>query len=103
MKFGQVCENMERGVPVAVPDGFVDALLTAADTARADREIGIWQYWRIKAAARNPRKLAMIYAGVCDEAVSAGVVSGDEDTYGFDWDSLLAFIGRLFDLILKLF
>jgi hypothetical protein len=100
--FDDICKSVESDRPVAVPNGFRDVVLEAAKQARADRQIGLIQYWRIKAAANNPRQLPRIYAGVIDEGIAAGVIDGDASADGFDWDQLLAFIERLIPVILKL-
>lgn len=102
MKFGEVCSAGELGGRIQVPTEFSDALVNAAAQARANREIGLFDYLRIKRAARSDRKLAAIYAGVCDEALDAGLVGESDDAFGFDWESILDFIGRLLDIILKL-
>lgn len=102
MKFQDVCGSVEAGRPVAVPDGFAASVLKAAVAARKDREIGLFQFWRIQAALRNQRQLSRIYAGVIDEAMSAGLCSSDAEADGFDWNSLLAFIEKLLPLILQL-
>ena len=102
MKFQDVCSAAEAGRPVQVPDGFADSVVRAATAARKDREIGLFQFWRIQAALRSPRQLARIYAGVIDEAMSAGLCMGDMEADGFDWNSLLAFIEKLLPLILQL-
>lgn len=102
MKFQDVCGSVEAGRPVAVPDGFAASVLKAAVAARKDREIGLFQFWRIQAALRNQRQLSRIYAGVIDEAISAGLCASDAEADGFDWNSLLAFIEKLLPLILQL-
>ena len=102
MTFNEVCDAVESGRSVWVPSEFVDAVRSAASRARATREIGLIQFWRINAALRNSRQLAKIYAGVVDEAVSCGVVSADADEYEFDWESILDFLERLLPLILQL-
>ena len=103
MKFGEVGAAVNAGRPVLVPDGFRETFEKAVKQARDKREIGLFQYWRLNAAARNPRQLSRIYAGVMDEAVATGYVSSNDEEVGFDWDALLAFIERLIDLILRLF
>ena len=70
MTFNEVCDAVESGRSVWVPSEFVDAVRLAASRARATREIGLIQFWRINAALRNSRQLAKIYAGVVDEAAS---------------------------------
>ena len=102
MKFNDVCAAVENGSPVAVPDGFVESVLKAANKARKDREIGLVQHWRIQAAVRRPRTAAKIYAGVIDEGLAAGVLGAEGEVDGFDWDSLLAFIEKLLPLILQI-
>jgi hypothetical protein len=102
MKFNDVCGAVEAGNPVAVPDSFVDGILKAATKARKDREIGLVQHWRIQAAMRRPRTVSKVYAGVIDEGLAAGLLPGDSDADGFDWDSLLAFIEKLLPLILQI-
>ncbi len=100
--FDDICKSVESDRPVAVPDGFRDVILEAAQQARAKRDIGLIQFWRIKAAANNPRQVQRIYAGVIDEGIAAGVIDGDAAADGFDWEQLLAFIERLIPVILKL-
>ena len=102
MKFGDVCGAVDSGRPVAVPDGFSHAVLSAADSARRSGDLRWMQHKRIKAAVRNPRKLAEIYAGVVDDALAAGEIAASAEADGFDWDSLLAFIERLLPFILQL-
>lgn len=102
MKISEVCGAVEAGQPVAVPLEFAESVCSAAAAARKNREIGLIQMWRINAATRNPRQLAKIYAGVCDEAMQAGLFASEDDEYGIDWSSLLAFIEKLLPLILQL-
>lgn len=100
--FDDICSAVEADKPVVVPDDFGETLREAAKQARADRSIGLIQYWRINAASKNPRQLQRIYAGVIDEGIAAGVIDGRASADAFDWEQLLAFIERMLPLILKL-
>ena len=100
--FGEVTRDMERGRAVAVPEGFRATFRAAVAEARSNREIGLIQNWRLNAASNNPRQLQRIYAGVVDEGIRAGTMDPEASTYGFDWESILAFIRELIPLILQL-
>ena len=102
MKFSDVCGAVDAGRPVSEPESFSTAVISSAETARQQGELGWFSLWRIRAAVRSPRKLARIYGGVCDEAVAAGVAMGGDSADGFDWENILAFIQRLLPLILQL-
>ena len=102
MRFGDVCRDVEAGRPVPVPDGFTSAVRSAIGNARRNREIGLFQYWRLLAALNNPRQVQRIYAGVIDEAIACGAIGADASADGFDWNAILAFIERLIPLILQL-
>jgi len=102
MRFGDICRDVEAGRPVQVPDGFTAAVRNAVDNARRNREIGLFQYWRLSRALNNPRQVQRIYAGVIDEAIAGGVIAADASADGFDWNAILAFIERLIPLILQL-
>jgi hypothetical protein len=102
MKHSEVCLAVEANQPVMVPQGFGDAVRKAAIIARNQGELGPVQYWRVNRATRNHRQLARIYAGTVHEAMAAGVLTDGDDVYGFDWQSLLAFLKDFLPVILQI-
>jgi hypothetical protein len=102
MKHSEICAAVEANQPVRVPDGFAVAVRQAAAIARERGEIGPVQNWRVNRATRNQRQLAKIYAGTVHEAMQAGLVDDNQDVYGFDWQSLLAFLKDFLPVILQI-
>ncbi len=98
MKFNDVCSMVNDGLSVKVPDGFAKTVREAV----ASSDLRMFARWRINAATRNPKQLAKIYAGVLDDAMEAGLCSGEDTEDGFDWNSLLAFIQQLLPVILQI-
>lgn len=102
MKHSEICQAVEANQPVLVPEGFAEAVRKAASSARVQGDIGPVQQWRINRATRNSRQLARIYAGTVHEAMVAGVLTDADDVYGFDWQSLLAFLKDFLPVILQI-
>jgi hypothetical protein len=102
MKHSEICLAVEANQPVLVPDGFAKAVRQAAEAARFAGDLGPVQQWRINRATRNPRQLARIYAGTVHEAMAAGSLTDADDVYGFDWQSLLAFLKDFLPVILQI-
>jgi hypothetical protein len=80
---------------------FRQALLTAAQEARAEGEITRLEYLLIWMAPAG--KLAKAQEYVTHEAVTSGVMATGADPTAFDWASILAFIKELLPLILQIF
>lgn len=83
---------------------FRTAFYEAIDKAQAAREIGFARAIMLRSVARNPRRLANVYAYVCDECDCAGLgASLTAGTHGApDWAALLAFLQGLLPIIAQL-
>ena len=95
----------------------VDNTIAEQLADKADRVRGPFRRMRLKRASRNQRLLrrlraevlaeaAMSYNGSHDEFVEAfnsGGLDSVLDDDGFDWDEFLAFLEKLFELIMKFF
>lgn len=102
MKVREVYEMAEGGGLTAAPPAFQEAMENAVANAWAERDITLFEYWRLKAAMRRPRTMSKIYAGVLYEAVDLGELLPEEDAYAVDWNNFIDFLERLMGIILRI-
>ena len=83
------------------PEGY-EAIVEAADAARADGEIGMLQHWRIKQQCKNEECCRQVREAIAEEAGRSGKALPKSGNGSVDWNAILDFIKQLIPLILQL-